>query len=142
MYYFAYGSNMNLEHMRKLCGWNFTIIGTVYLSNYNIAPDFRGYINIKPENGKKVYGVLYKVTQDALDALDEFEGYPSVFNREMVTVMDDENNEFQAWVYIEAPGQFGGNFVKAEYLNRVISGATQNHLPPEWISYLENFGNN
>lgn len=139
MYYFAYGSNMNLEHMRKLCGWNFTVLGVAYLPEYNIAPDFRGYINIKPNSGTKVYGVLYKVNQEVLDTLDEFEGYPTVFNRQMITVVDEENDNYDAWVYIETPGQFGGDFVKAEYINRVIIGAKENHLPAEWIEYLKNF---
>ena len=41
--------------------------------------------------------------------------------------------------YSENGEQFGGDFVKAEYLKGVISGAMENHLPEEWIKFLLSF---
>jgi gamma-glutamylcyclotransferase (GGCT)/AIG2-like uncharacterized protein YtfP len=128
---------MNFEHMRKLCGWHFSVLDVAVLDNFQMSPDLRGYVNIKPVFGEKVYGVLYNLDQSALDSLDAFEGFPEVFNREMIKVSDSENNIVDAWVYIESPEQFGGNYVREEYLNRVIMGATENHLPKEWIEYLK-----
>ena len=80
MYYFAYGSSMNLEHMRRLCGWNFTVLGPATLQDYEFGPDSRGYANIRPQAGKQVCGVLYEVNQHCLDVLDEFEGVPDAFS--------------------------------------------------------------
>ena len=139
MYYFAYGSNMNYEHMRRLCGWHFTVLGVATLQNFQLGLDLRGYINIKSKDNEKVFGVLYELDQEALNILDEFEGYPHVFNRESVEVKDEDGQAFKAWVYLEASEQFGGDFVKAEYLKRVVNGAMENHLPEEWIQYLLSF---
>jgi gamma-glutamylcyclotransferase (GGCT)/AIG2-like uncharacterized protein YtfP len=142
MYYFAYGSNMNFELMRRICGRHFTVVGAVTLKDYHLSPDLRGYVNIKKSLGSKVLGVLYEFDQEAMDALDEFEGYPHVFNREYVKVFDFQDRAYEAWVYVETEDQFGGDFVREEYLNRVIIGATENHLPEEWINYLKSLNNN
>lgn len=139
MYYFAYGSNMSLEHMRRLCGWHFSVLGQAVLENYQFGPDTRGYANIRPQSGEKVYGVVYEVDQYCVDALDEFEGYPQVFGREEVVVKDPEGDEYKAWVYLEAPEYFGVDEIKEEYLKRVIAGARENHLPDGWIKFLSSF---
>ena len=139
MYYFAYGSNMNLEHMRRLCGWNFTVLGAAFLKNYELGPDIRGYANVRPQAGKQVAGVLYEVDQQSLDALDEFEGYPEVFSRSEVKVEGEHGQSFTAWIYVEPVEQFGGQFIKEDYLRRVIVGAKENHLPEQWVQFLESF---
>ena len=119
MYYFAYGSNMNLEHMRRLCGWNFTVVGPAFLKDYELGPDSRGYANIRPQAGKQVAGVLYDIDQRSLVALDEFEGYPDVFSRPQITVKDSSGNNFNAWVYVEPKEQFGGQAI----LRKIIFAA-------------------
>jgi len=138
MHYFAYGSNMNFDHMRRLCGWHFTVLGVAVLNDYEFGPDGRGYANILPKNGKKVFGVLYDLDQKALDILDDFEGYPDVFNRVHVTVQSN-GHDFRAWVYIEDGSLFGGTHMRQDYLKRVLAGATENRLPDEWINFLSSF---
>lgn len=139
MYYFAYGSNMVVEHMRRICGRHFLMLGNVYLPDYDIEPDLRGYLNIRPTPGKNVYGILYDLDKDALDALDKFEGYPEVFGRSEVEVKDDEGNSFKSWVYIEAPHQFGGTEVKMEYLRRVLTSAMEHGFPQEYINKIQEY---
>ncbi len=140
MYYFAYGSNMNLEHMRRLCGWHFKVLGAAELPNYEFGPDSRGYANIRERQDSKIYGVLYELDQHALDILDEFEGYPQVFNRIEVDVADIVDGEvFTASVYIENPKNFGSGQIKEDYLKRLIAGARENRLPETWIEFLESF---
>src|SRR5258708_4069015 len=101
MYYFAYGSNMNIDHMRRMCGWHCHLINRAKLPNYEIGSDLRGYANIRPNVGEVVHGVLYDMDQQGLDALDVFEGYPKVFGREEVVVLDDAEKKYKAWEYIE-----------------------------------------
>jgi gamma-glutamylcyclotransferase (GGCT)/AIG2-like uncharacterized protein YtfP len=139
MHYFAYGSNMNYEHMRRLCGRHFTILGVATLENFQLGLDLRGYVNIKAKENSKVFGVLYELDQSALDILDEFEGYPYVFDRKSVEVKSEDGQNVNSWVYLENADQFGGDFVKAEHLKRVVSGAMENHLPEEWIKFLLSF---
>jgi gamma-glutamylcyclotransferase len=139
MYYFAYSSNMSLEHMRRLCGWHFQVLGAASLEGYKVGPDLRGYLTIQPEDKGKVFGVLYTVDQFCLDAMDKFEGHPNVFERKQIRVKDMSNNALDAWVYGEHPEAFGGEMVNAEHLKRVIYAAEQQHLPKEWIKFLESF---
>ena len=139
MYYFAYGSNMNLEHMRRLCGWNFTVLGAAFLKDYEFGPDARGYANVRPKAGKQVAGVLYEVNQQSLDALDEFEGYPEVFSRPEVEVTDGHGQSFKTWIYVEPAEKFGGQAIREDYLRRTLAGAKENHLPQDWIDFLSSF---
>lgn len=141
MFYFAYGSNMDLAHMRRLCGWHCHVLGRATLKNYELGLDHRGYGNIRPKNEEEVKGVLFDIDQEGLDALDEFEGYPQVFDRVQVEVEDDAGEKYQAWVYTESPGQFGGKEPRMEYWERVVAGAKENNLPIEWIQKLENLMN-
>lgn len=130
---------MNMEHMRRLCGWHFTLLGVANLRDFEFGADGRGYANIRPKDRSRVLGVLYELDQRCLDTLDEFEGYPEVFNRAKVQVEDENGDSFEAWVYIENSDLFDGDYIKGEYLNRVILGATQNHLPKDWIKFLSSF---
>ena len=78
-YYFAYGSNKDLNQMIERCGKsNFKLISKhAYIENYSIKFDkeYNGssVANIRDSTGK-VYGYLYKINRKALDALDYFEG--------------------------------------------------------------------
>lgn len=137
MLYFAYGSNMVLEHMRRLCGWHCHVLERAVLPGYEIGLDHRGYANIRLKEGEEVHGVLFELDQEAIDALDAFEGYPTVFDRVEVTVKDGEGQERKAWVYIEPADQFGGTAPRMEYFNRVIAGAKENHLPEAWVNKLK-----
>jgi gamma-glutamylcyclotransferase (GGCT)/AIG2-like uncharacterized protein YtfP len=139
MYYFAYGSNMNLEHMRRLCGWHVKVLGVATMADYELGPDTRGFANVRPCAGKKVYGVLFEVDQHCVDILDDFEGYPEVFGRPELTVTDSNNKAYKAWVYVEKPNEFGGTYIKADYMRRVLAGAQENRLPEEWIEFLMSF---
>ena len=139
MYYFAYSSNMNLEHMRRLCGWNFTVLGPSVLQDYEFGPDLRGYFNIRKKSGSRVNGVLYEVNQSCIDILDEVEGYPEVFGRVEVSVYDSMGKKFPAWVYLQDASKFGGQNIKENFLKMVMAGAISNHLPQSWLKFLDSF---
>jgi gamma-glutamylcyclotransferase (GGCT)/AIG2-like uncharacterized protein YtfP len=140
MYYFAYGSNMNLDHMRRLCGWHFHVLGKAYLENYELGPDLRGFATVRVKDGEQVWGVLFEIDQTALDSMDDFEGYPDIFNRREAQVKDEKEKSFKAWFYLEPEDQFGGKSLKEAYLRRALIGARENHLPKEWLAYLESLG--
>ncbi len=136
MHYFAYGSNMELGHMRRLCGWHCHLLGRARLMGFEIGIDKRGYGNIRPKQGSKVLGVLYDIDQEGMNILDEFEGYPSVFDRKEVSVEDDDLKIFKAWVYFEPKEQFGGINANQHYWQRVVMAAEEHKLMPEWVAKL------
>ena len=139
MYYFAYGLNMNLEFMRRVCGWHFTVIGAGVLENYEFGSDTRGYVNIRSCLGQKVFGLIYEVDDKCLKSLDEFEGYPEVFGRKAVGVRGMGGKNYRVWVYLEGSENFGKNEIREEYLKRVLVGARENRLPEEWINFLRGY---
>jgi len=139
MYYFAYGTNMNYEHMRRIAGRHFTVLGVATLPDYEFGIDQRGYNNSRPKKGSKVWGVLYEVDDECIAALDNYEGYPEVFGRIEVTVTDFAGSQKKAWMYLQPSEAFGGTKAKEEHIKRILAGAEENHLPQEWIKFLETF---
>lgn len=139
MYYFAYGSNMSLEHMRRLCGWHCRLLGRALLDGYEIGVDAKGYANIRAKSGDFVNGVMYEIDREGLDLLDEFEGYPDTFGRQEVVVKDEFGVEYKAQVYAKNSEDFGGQQIKGEYWRRVVKAAAENRLPEEWVKKLESF---
>ncbi len=125
--------------MRRLCGWHFSVLGAAALDGFEFGPDHRGYANIREKTGSRVFGVLYEVDQEGLDILDDFDGYPTVFNRREVTVKSQYGEIFKAWVYVQSPENFGGSYIKGDFLKRVISGAMENRLPEKWLKFLASF---
>jgi gamma-glutamylcyclotransferase (GGCT)/AIG2-like uncharacterized protein YtfP len=141
MHYFAYSSNMSFEHMRRLCGWHFRVLGAAILQDFEFGADKRGYATIRPKKGSKVAGVLYELDQASLDILDDFDGYPKIFNRIEAEVHLEGGLQYKAWVYAQSPEQFGGSHFKEDFLKRVIAGARENRLPEAWLKFLESFSN-
>lgn len=139
MYYFAYGSNMSLDHMRRLCGWHCQLLGRATLPEFEIGLDKRGYANIKANPKELVYGVLFEIDEDGIKLLDGFEGYPDIFDRAEVEVFDENKVVYKAQVYWEPKEELDGTEPKQEYFRRVIAAAHDNKLPQEWIKKLEQF---
>ena len=73
-YYFAYGSNMNLEQMKYRCPAA-EVVENVRLENYRLA--FRGrapgngVATVLPEKGSYVEGVLWKITEACEKSLED-----------------------------------------------------------------------
>jgi gamma-glutamylcyclotransferase (GGCT)/AIG2-like uncharacterized protein YtfP len=137
MYYFAYGSNMNLDQMKERCGENFSVLGTLKLDKYEIGFDSEGYANIRPKENAIVYGVLFEVNDYCLKQLDKYEGVPDVYRRQEI-VIEFNDKIIKAITYIESPDEFN-NKPRKDYLEKIIKGCEQNKLPREWIEKLKSF---
>ncbi|MFN5889456.1 MAG: gamma-glutamylcyclotransferase [Bacteroidota bacterium] len=106
-WYFAYGSNMNLEQMlgrnafftRRIRGW---VDGYRLVFN-KIASSEPGYgkANIIEDYGFEVMGVLYEVQEEALSTLDRFEGVSGLhYERKEMRVQTVEFGIVTAVVYL------------------------------------------
>ena len=77
-YYFAYGSNINLQQMAFRCP-NAKVVGPCVLENYELL--FRGngggfgVATIAAKEGSRVHGLLWKITPRDEQRLDVYEGY-------------------------------------------------------------------
>ena len=79
IFYFAYGSNLHHQQMKKRCP-NSYFIKKKFLKDFNLT--FRskyGVADIEKKRGKKVYGALYTITKSDEKKLDVYEEYPRLY---------------------------------------------------------------
>ena len=95
--YFAYGSNLNFEQMAYRCP-EATVVGTAKLDGYELAFR-RGYLTILPKEGASVEGLIWSVTDHDESQLDCYEGYPTFYDKETVTVTDADGTPHEIMVY-------------------------------------------
>ena len=119
--YLSYGSNLNLEQMKRRCPYAIPL-GVTELSGYSLL--FRGDINsavatVEPDDFGCVPALLWEITPRCEEALDRFEGWPDLYRKEMVTVTFD-SKKIEAMLYI-INGQSLGQPSKS-YLNVIREG--------------------
>jgi gamma-glutamylcyclotransferase (GGCT)/AIG2-like uncharacterized protein YtfP len=126
--YFAYGSNMNPKRMKER-GINYSSREFAYLENFKLVFNKKAqkgnyvFANIQPTNNEIVEGALYEFPDEELKLLDDFESYPRHYYRKEIVVINNANDEIQAWVYIAQPAHVvEGLFPQREYLNHILAG--------------------
>lgn len=78
MRYFAYGSNMNHDHMQQRCP-GIVSIGKLRLGGFRLV--FNYHADIIPTAGCSVHGGLWQITEAHEAALDRYEGYPDYYGK-------------------------------------------------------------
>ena len=81
MLYFAYGSNLHHQQMKRRCK-DSRFIKKIILKNYMLT--FRGKYgaaDIEKKRGNKVYGALYYISQTDTKRLDIYEEYPKEYTK-------------------------------------------------------------
>ena len=98
--YAAYGSNMSLVQMEKRCP-KAQVIDKGELLGYKLT--FRGkgtgYANIEVSDCGSVPIVLWLITDECERALDRYEGYPTLYTKELVTIATADGEQ-TAMLYI------------------------------------------
>jgi|SRR5579875_1223196 cation transport regulator ChaC len=140
VWYFAYGSNMSSAQVRSRAG-EILEEKVARLDNYEVvfnkkARGGTATANIRPAQGKTVYGVLYRLTEAGLRALDRFEGVPEHYRRIEVTVVDEEGRRIPAQTYIATRVEKGLKPAN-HYLQIILQGAEEHKLPAEYIETLK-----
>ena len=115
MHYFAYGSNMNLPHLRR----HITSLGVdtkglglprrAVLQGYRLRTNYVSCVhgaaacNIEPAQGSIVEGLVMKISPAIREALRAKEGWPVRYQEVMVNVMiRDRREPIRALTYIVA----------------------------------------
>jgi gamma-glutamylcyclotransferase len=140
VWYFAYASNMSRAQMKQRAGeWPEEKLARLENHELNfdkIARGGTGTGNIAMAEGKVVHGVLYRLSEQQLRALDRFESVPEHYRRIEVTVVDAEGQKIAAQAYLARKVRKG---LKPDrlYLQRIIEGAEEHHLPADYIEQLK-----
>lgn len=101
--YFAYGSNINLNQMAFRCP-DAKVVEPVVLENYELL--FRGngggcgVATISPKEGSRVHGLLWNITPRDERALDYYEGYPHLYDKEDITVRLQNGKSITVMAYV------------------------------------------
>jgi len=87
-YYIAYGSNLNINQMKRRCP-TARAIGTGFIEDYELL--FKGsktgsYLTIEKAEGKSLPVAIWKVTEFDEQALDRYEGYPTFYYKADVEI--------------------------------------------------------
>lgn len=101
-YYLAYGSNLNLEQMKKRCH-SFKVIDTINLQGYRLvykgSEDNYAYLTIEKCENSYVPLALFSISLFDTIALDNYEGYPFFYSKKYFTV-DVKGKEKDAFLYV------------------------------------------
>jgi hypothetical protein len=145
-YYFAYGSNMNLEQIRSRCSRPEVVsaarLADFRLSFYGHSATWDGALEtVEPAPGSHVWGVLYRLSHRDWENLDDsqdarMDGSGQYFHSP-ATVTDPEGREHQVRLY-RKDAQGEPQNPSREYLEHIVRGATENGLPADYIEALRN----
>ena len=127
-YYFAYGSNCNLDQMARRCPLA-KVNAPVTLPNYALV--FNGVASIKRRNGSAVKGVLWEITPDCEQQLDRYEGFPRLYEKKNVTVCTEDGTTFKAMVYVMTREYNKPALPTVTYYDGIKAGFQQNGIPTE-----------
>ena len=128
--YFAYGSNLNFEQMAYRCP-EATAVGIAKLEGYELAFR-RGFLTILPKEGASVEGLIWSVTDHDESQLDCYEGYPTFYDKETMTVTDADGAPHEIMVYtMNAPYRDQLLPVSSRYNAVVLQGCLDAGVSPQ-----------
>jgi gamma-glutamylcyclotransferase len=139
--YFAYGSNLAPRIMEEWCpGADY--LGPARLDGFRLAFLRRstrwkaGAADVIEQDGHAVWGALYAVGEDEIDALDAKEFVAASGYRRREVVVHHDGSPVAAATYEVVDKADDEQTPNAEYLALMLEGATERGLPEEWIEHL------
>lgn len=124
------GSNLNFDQMAYRCP-EATVVGTAKLDGYELAFR-RGYLTILPKEGASVEGLIWSVTDHDESQLDCYEGYPTFYDKETMTVTDADGTPHEIMVYtMNAPYRDQLLPVSSRYNAVVMQGCLDAGISPQ-----------
>ncbi len=142
-WYFAYGSNLSTDQIVKRIG-TITEAKRARLDGRRIAfnkrgSDGTGKANIVPDAGRRVWGVVYRVSPAALDEMDGYEGVAEGhYARSAVRVTCASGDETNAVTYVAGDAFLDDSLSpSADYLQTILRGARAHCLPEDYIREIE-----
>ncbi len=128
MWYFAYGANTHRGDMARRCPAS-VARGVALLPRHRFV--YRGGLAHLEEapGALGAWGVLWAVTPRCLEALDAFEGYPTLYDRRRFWVQRANGQGESAWLYL-LQGEVGDGPPQASYHQTLLTGYHQFGLDP------------
>jgi gamma-glutamylcyclotransferase len=121
--YFAYGANLNIESMRWRCP-DAVAVRSFYLQGWRLA--FSGVATIRPDAGGTVAGALWAISDQDEQALDVFEGWPTLYRKEIIS---SEGLEFMVYRMNNDPA----GLPSVPYIETIAQGYRDWALDPDCL---------
>ncbi len=142
MLYFAYGSFLDSETLKKHCP-SARFITRAVLPNFEVQFNFMsrtysgGVTGVEPVPGKMARGVVYDVPPEEMERLDAVEAVPEgLYYRQRVLVVDEEGGLLKVETYRTTDPK--GPFTPTRrYVGLMIKGAKEHGLDREYVEELE-----
>ena len=133
-YYFAYGSNMDMEQMAARCP-GAEPIAEASLPGWKFRIYQRGYATITPQIGSTVWGGVWRVSEKHLSDLDRYEGVHRQMYQRKLVVVDRKGETLQAVTYVD---RFEGSGIATPaYAETIRAGARGFTLPSRYLEEIE-----
>ncbi len=139
--YFAYGSNMASVVMKEACPQH-RYLGRARLAGHRLAFTRRsvrtgtGVADVVADPEREVWGALYALEGEDLEALDRKEGAGWAYERTRVSVHADDGAAHDAVAYVvltRSPVEIAPS---AAYARGLIEAARERALPEDYIEAL------
>ena len=133
MLYFAYASNLSKDYMLERCP-NATPVKKAVLKDYKLV--FNELADIVQHEDNHVLGAIYVISKQDLVELDRLEGYPDLYNRIIVEVVDEDGVKYDVFAYtmvekiLSSPPE--------HYYNILVEGFEDWNLPLETLELAKN----
>ena len=144
--YFAFGSNLSLDQMRKRCPGH-QLVGIAVLSNHRVVCNKKGdngvdyYAGIVCSPGDEVLGALYQLTKEDITSLDLSEGCKDggrhyVRNAKDFFVRDRETGQIiNAFTYFVVD-PVASKKPTLGYATKIFQGCRDHGLPEKYVKTL------
>ena len=145
--YFAFGSNLSLDQMRKRCPGH-QLVGIAVLTNHRVVCNKKGdngldyYAGIVCSPGDEVLGVLYQLTEEDIASLDVSEGCKDggrhyIRNEKDFLVRSRETGQvINAFTYFVVE-PVALKKPTSEYAAKIFKGCRDHGFPKEYVKNLE-----
>jgi gamma-glutamylcyclotransferase len=140
--YFAYASNLAPNVITRLCPRH-SYLGVAHLADHRLAFTRRsrktgtGVADIVQAAGEMVWGVLYRIDDNELAAIDRKEGHDWAYKRVMLPVRLEGGPERTAVTYTVCSKERTQVPPSRQYLDLVIEAVRERGLPGPYIEQIE-----
>jgi hypothetical protein len=132
--YFAYGANLDRDHMRRTAP-GATPSGTARLPGYRVAIGHAGFGTLVPDPAGVVLGLLWELTPDDERALDRFERVGDGLYHKQLVGVDWGGVPIDAMIYVAADNRPGA--AHPDYLRWIAGAAAGCGFPTDYVRSLE-----
>ncbi|MGI6781879.1 MAG: gamma-glutamylcyclotransferase family protein [Acholeplasmataceae bacterium] len=127
-YYLAYGSNLDLDHMKKICP-NAIFLGITKITGLKLAfrgEHLRSYLTVVIDKSSSVEVGIFQITNHCEKALDYYEAYPNLYFKDEIE-FTYHGQIFKGLIYIMRD-KYKFNLPTKEYLDMVINAFNYHKL--------------